>query len=79
MADSNCAIISQLTVDKFYEYLQVQDRVDLLIRTSGECRYSDFLLVQSIGAVVVFLDVLWPDFSWWHFVYCILLYQMEAD
>ena len=36
---------------------------DLLIRTSGEKRLSNFLLWQAAYAELVFLDVLWPDFS----------------
>jgi undecaprenyl diphosphate synthase len=36
---------------------------DLLIRTSGEMRLSNFLLWQCAYAEMVFLDVLWPDFS----------------
>ena len=35
---------------------------DVLIRTSGEQRLSNFLLWQSAYAELVFLDVLWPDF-----------------
>ncbi len=41
--------------------------LDLLIRTSGEVRLSNFLLWQSAYAEMVFLDVLWPDFSQPHF------------
>ncbi len=36
---------------------------DLVIRTSGEHRLSNFLLWQSAYAELVFLDVLWPDFN----------------
>ena len=36
---------------------------DLVIRTSGERRLSNFLLWQSAYAELVFLDVLWPDFG----------------
>jgi undecaprenyl diphosphate synthase len=36
---------------------------DLVIRTSGERRVSNFLLWQSAYAEFVFLDTLWPDFS----------------
>jgi undecaprenyl diphosphate synthase len=36
---------------------------DLIIRTSGECRLSNFLLWQAAYAELVFLDVLWPDFG----------------
>jgi undecaprenyl diphosphate synthase len=37
--------------------------LDLLIRTSGEVRLSNFLLWQSAYAELLFLDVLWPDFD----------------
>lgn len=36
---------------------------DLLVRTSGEQRLSNFLLWQAAYAELVFLDVLWPDFA----------------
>ena len=36
---------------------------DLIIRTSGEKRISNFLLWQIAYAEFVFLDVLWPDFN----------------
>ena len=36
---------------------------DLLIRTSGEKRLSNFLLWQSAYTELVFLDICWPDFS----------------
>ncbi|MDR3326192.1 MAG: di-trans,poly-cis-decaprenylcistransferase [Rhodospirillaceae bacterium] len=36
---------------------------DLLIRTSGEKRISNFLLWQLAYAEMIFLDILWPDFS----------------
>jgi undecaprenyl diphosphate synthase len=37
--------------------------VDLLIRTGGELRLSDFLLWESAYAELFFTDVLWPDFT----------------
>jgi undecaprenyl diphosphate synthase len=40
---------------------------DLVIRTSGEQRLSNFLLWQAAYAELVFLDVLWPDFGPEHF------------
>jgi len=36
---------------------------DLVIRTSGEARISNFLLWQSAYAEYEFIDTLWPDFS----------------
>lgn len=48
---------------------------DLLIRTSGEVRLSDFLLWQSTFSVLSFLEVLWPDFSIWHLYAAVLHFQ----
>ena len=44
-------------------YTQGQPDVDLLIRTSGEQRLSNFLLYQNAYAEFVFPEVLWPDFT----------------
>jgi len=48
-------------------YTQGQPDPDLIIRTSGEQRLSNFLLWQAAYAELVFLDVLWPDFDQAHF------------
>lgn len=49
----------------FSRYLMTKDipDPDLLIRTSGEKRISNFLLWQCAYAEFVFIDTLWPDFS----------------
>jgi len=44
-------------------YTRGQPDVDLLIRTSGEQRLSNFLLYQNAYAEFVFPTVLWPDFT----------------
>jgi undecaprenyl diphosphate synthase len=49
--------------------------VDLLIRTSGEHRISNFLLWQIAYAELYFIDVFWPDFSEHHLVKAIKNYQ----
>jgi len=49
--------------------------VDLLIRTSGEHRVSNFLLWQIAYAELYFIDVFWPDFSEDHLVKAIKNYQ----
>jgi len=48
---------------------------DLVIRTSGEKRISNFLLWQAAYAEDVFLDVLWPDFNVEHFSSAIAEFQ----
>lgn len=49
--------------------------VDLLIRTSGEQRISNFLLWQIAYAELFFTDILWPDFTKNHLYEAILCYQ----
>lgn len=48
---------------------------DLLIRTSGEFRVSNFLLWQIAYAEITILDVFWPDFNKQHFYEAVLDYQ----
>jgi undecaprenyl diphosphate synthase len=49
--------------------------VDLLIRTSGEQRLSNYLLWQAAYAELVFLDTLWPDFTRVDLAHAIAEYQ----
>lgn len=48
---------------------------DLLIRTSGEKRFSDFLLWQCATCYLHFDDVLWPDFGFWNLCKALFGYQ----
>jgi len=48
--------------------------VDLMIRTSGELRVSNFLLWQAAYAELVFTDVLWPDFDEAELQRCVAAY-----
>ena len=49
--------------------------VDLVVRTSGEHRVSNFLLWQSAYAEFIFTDTLWPEFRAHHFLACVAEYQ----
>ena len=51
-----------VTPEILSKYMTVPD-VDLLIRTGGECRISNFLLWQSAYAEIYFTERLWPDFA----------------
>ena len=51
---------------------------DLLIRTSGEKRLSNFLLWQLAYTELVFLDVLWPDFKKIHFIDALKQYSKRV-
>jgi len=58
------ASVDRLTPETFSAYLYTGDipDPDLLIRTSGECRISNFLLWQLAYTEIYFTDTLWPDF-----------------
>ncbi len=72
-------IISPESIDEsiINKHLYTQDLpdVDLLIRTSGEQRISNFLLWQIAYAELYFTDVLWPDFNKEHLIEAIKDYQ----
>lgn len=54
--------IDEAILAKYFDTAGAPDP-DLVIRTSGEKRISNFLLWQAAYAEYVFLDVLWPDFN----------------
>lgn len=56
---------ADLTEESFAALLQTSGipDPDLILRTSGELRLSNFLLWQSAYAELIFTDVLWPDFT----------------
>jgi undecaprenyl diphosphate synthase len=64
-AATKAAALGPITPDTISAQLDTADLppLDLLIRTSGEVRLSNFLLWQAAYAEMLFLDVLWPDFT----------------
>lgn len=48
---------------------------DLIIRTSGEVRLSDFMLWQCQESMLIFVDALWPEISIWDFMKAIFHFQ----
>ncbi len=72
--------IDRLTPDVFSAYLYTADlpELDLMIRTSGEMRLSNFLLWQVAYAELYVTPVLWPDFRKPHFYQAILDFQHRS-
>ncbi|HYA15340.1 MAG TPA: undecaprenyl diphosphate synthase family protein, partial [Syntrophales bacterium] len=66
-----------MTKELFSKYLYTADipDPDLLIRTSGEYRLSNFLLWQTAYTEFYFTDVLWPDFRRKHLIDAIADFQ----
>ena len=64
-AAKSAAAAGEITAESIEANLDTADLppLDLLIRTSGEVRLSNFLLWQCAYAEMSFVDVLWPDFT----------------
>ncbi len=67
---------ADLTEESFSALLSTRDipDPDLILRTSGEQRLSNFLLWQSAYSELIFTDVLWPDFTAEHFAQALTEY-----
>jgi len=56
---------SPMTVETMNAHMYDPDlpNVDVMVRTSGEMRVSNFLLWQSVGAAIYFTEHTWPEFD----------------
>ncbi|MGX1982781.1 undecaprenyl diphosphate synthase [Thermolongibacillus altinsuensis] len=72
--------INEINEQFFASYLMTNDLPDpdLLIRTSGEIRLSNFMLWQLAYTEFWFTDVLWPDFTEQHFLQAIYEFQQRG-
>jgi undecaprenyl diphosphate synthase len=70
---------ARLRLDDFEKCLWTSDLppLDLVIRSSGEERVSNFLLWQLAYAELLFSDTLWPDFRTEAFLQCVNQYQQR--
>jgi undecaprenyl diphosphate synthase len=70
-------LVENISEDLISQYLNTAHLPDpeLMIRTSGECRISNFLLYQLAYAELYFTDVHWPDFRKEHLFAAIINYQ----
>lgn len=71
--------IGNINEEIFEEYLMTKGlpKIDLMIRTSGEKRLSNFLLWQLAYSELIFTPVYWPDFDEYEFKKCIYEYQLR--
>lgn len=71
------ADLSQVDEKKFADYLYTAGMpdIDLMIRTSGEQRLSNYLLYQNAYAEFVFTQTKWPDFNRAEFIKCLQEFQ----
>lgn len=71
--------INNLDTNMFYKYLDSGNlpEVDLMIRTSGECRLSNYLLYQLAYSEFIFTPTYWPDFKKEEFINCLKEYCLR--
>lgn len=69
--------VAQIDEDRFESFLDTSEvpDPDILIRTSGEYRLSNFLIWQAAYSELVFMDVLWPDFGKAHLLEAVEIYR----
>ncbi len=67
--------IGKINEDIFEDYLYMKDKPDLIIRTGGEKRTSNFLAFQGAYSEYIFIEKMWPEFEKQDFVNCINEYS----
>ncbi|XP_059626010.1 dehydrodolichyl diphosphate synthase CPT3-like [Cornus florida] len=72
--DQGQHLINLLDVDRNM-YMAVAPDPDIIIRTSGETRLSNFLLWQSSYCLLYSPSVLWPEIGFWHLVWAVMDFQ----
>ena len=51
---------------------------DIFLRTSGELRLSDFMLLQCRFSMWIFAEIYWPAFTVWYLYWVVLQYEMKS-
>ena len=71
--------IDDITLETIEKHLYTANlpNVDLMIRTSGEYRLSNYLLWQNAYSEFIFPKVYWPDFNREHLIECFRQYDLR--
>lgn len=70
--------VNEELVSNHLQTSSFQSDPDLLIRTSGEFRLSDFLLWQISSTILLFNDQLWPEYNFWAFIGALFYFQHHS-
>ena len=65
------------TIESVFSHLDIVSKPNLLIRTSGVYRMSNFLLLQCDKSPIVVTDILWPDLNLFNIALISLKYQLR--
>ncbi|KAK6241422.1 hypothetical protein SCA6_006811 [Theobroma cacao] len=75
---AGCGPINLVEIEKQMDMGMAPDP-DIVVRTSGENRLSNFLLWQSAQSYLFSTLALWPDISFWHLVWVVLNFQRNQS
>ena len=64
--------------ENVFKHLQIPSNVDLMIRTSGVYRLSNYMLMQSKNAQIIVTDKLWPELTLYDLILIFLKYQLRS-
>ncbi len=75
-----CLALADITQEEMNKHISLSElpKLDLMIRTSGEMRLSNFLMWQSAYAELYFTETLWPDFDKYSFEQAITAFQQRC-
>ena len=66
--------VKDINESSFKEYLYLKDEPELIIRTGGEKRTSNFLAYQGVYSEYIFIEKMWPEFEKEDFLTCLKEY-----
>lgn len=69
---------ADLTYDNVFSNLMLPSKPDILIRTSGVYRMSNFLLMQCSNTPIYVTNSLWPEISFWDVLKILVRYQLRG-
>ncbi|KFK27579.1 hypothetical protein AALP_AA8G402200 [Arabis alpina] len=73
--DGNCNVVMELNDIEKYMYTSVVPDPDIVIRTGGGDRLSNFMIWQTSKSLLHTTAALWPELGLWHLVWAILKFQ----
>jgi len=69
--------LGRITEEVLRKNLWIERPLDLVIRTGGDHRLSNFMLYQAAYAELIFVDKYWPDFTRQDFIRCLEMFQQR--
>lgn len=76
---NNKISFDEITEESLTKYLYLEEPVDIVIRSSGVTRLSNFMMWQTDGSPLCFLKNNWPDIGFWNILLTVFYYQFTQN